>query len=172
MDEYLINNTNECVGVDDTLFYLGDWVFPGQDNFAEVAKRYRNRINCKNIIFIWGNHDKKGRGNHQFTNLFRGCYDLLEIESNNQKITLCHYAMRTWNKSHHGAWHLYGHSHASLYDDPNSLSIDCGVDAAARYFSPDGILLRKEDFSPMSFAEIKQQMDKKVFKPIDHHGNS
>jgi hypothetical protein len=43
---------------------------------------------------------------------------------------------------------------------------------AARYFSPDGILLRKEDFSPMSFAEIKQQMDKKVFKPIDHHGNS
>jgi hypothetical protein len=23
---------------------------------------------------------------------------------------LCHYAMRVWNRSHHGAWHLYGHS--------------------------------------------------------------
>ena len=43
-----------------------------------------------------------------------------------QGIVLCHYAMRVWNKSHHGNFMLYGHSHGSLADDPNSMSFDVG----------------------------------------------
>jgi calcineurin-like phosphoesterase family protein len=36
--------------------------------------------------------------------------------------------MRRWLGSNRGNYHLYGHSHGSLPDDPNSLSIDVGVD--------------------------------------------
>jgi calcineurin-like phosphoesterase family protein len=63
MDECLINNINRYVKKHDTLYYLGDWVFPGKRNYTEVAQYYRDRIDCNNIIFIWGNHDNKGRTN-------------------------------------------------------------------------------------------------------------
>jgi calcineurin-like phosphoesterase family protein len=41
-------------------------------------------------------------------------------------LVLCHYAMRTWNRSHYGAIQLYGHSHGNLPGD--SQSCDVGVD--------------------------------------------
>jgi len=64
--------------------------------------------------------------------------------------------MRVWNKSHHGALNLYGHSHGSLPDDPHALAIDVGVDC--------------HNFTPISFEQVKKIMSKKTFKPIDHHG--
>ena len=36
--------------------------------------------------------------------------------------------MRVWNKSHRGAWHLYGHTHGNLPDDIETLSTDVGTD--------------------------------------------
>ncbi len=50
-----------------------------------------------------------------------------EISVNGQPIVLCHYAMRVSNRSHHGAWHLYGHSHGNLPEGPTSLSMDVGI---------------------------------------------
>ena len=73
-----------------------------------------------------------------------------------RKIVLLHYAMRVWNRSHHGSWHLYGHSHGSLPDDPNSLSFDVGVDCWG--------------YAPISYQEVKSVMSGKTFAPIDHHG--
>jgi hypothetical protein len=29
----------------------------------------------------------------------------VEISIHGQPIVICHYAMRVWNRSHHGAWH-------------------------------------------------------------------
>lgn len=74
---------------------------------------------------------------------------------NGQNITLCHYCMRVWSKSHFGAYCLHGRSHGTLPDDPNSLSMDVGVDA--------------NNFFPVSFNQIKEKMSKKTFKPIDGH---
>jgi calcineurin-like phosphoesterase family protein len=80
----------------------------------------------------------------------------LEIAVEGQDITLCHYALRVFNKSHHGSWHLYGHSHGTLPDDPNSLSFDVGVDC--------------HNYFPISLDQVKKIMSKKTWKPIDHHG--
>lgn len=174
MDEWLIANTNKHVAPSDRMFCLGDWIFPGKENFAYAAKRYRDRINCKNIIFIYGNHDKKGRRNNEFMKLFNGCYDLLDDFLGNQKTIFCHYALRVWDKSHRGVWQLYGHSHYSLPDDPNSMSMDVGVDAAAHYFAKDSDIFGKpvllpENYRPMSSIEIGNLMSKKKWKPVDHH---
>jgi len=81
---------------------------------------------------------------------------MVRIDLAGQQIILCHYAMRVWDKSHWGIWHLYGHSHGSLPDDPRSLSYDVGVD--------------KNNFTPLLFEEVKEIMSKKTFKPVDHHG--
>jgi calcineurin-like phosphoesterase family protein len=146
MDEKLIENINRVVKPNDTLYHLGDWSFRN-------AAGYRQRINCQDITLILGNHDKE-RG--VYPRLFRGVYPYLEIKSEGRSITLCHYAMRVWNKSHHGAWQLYGHSHGSLPDDPNSLSFDVGVDCWA--------------YTPINLRTVAETMATKTFVPIDHHG--
>jgi calcineurin-like phosphoesterase family protein len=160
MDNNLIENINNKVGVSDTLYHLGDFCFGQKRNVVENynrVKTLRDRINCRNVILIYGNHDKEIRKNRDLQRLFQGCHDYLEIYDGSQNIVLFHYAMRVWNKSHHGAWHLYGHSHYSLPDDPNALSMDIGVDNPACHYGP------------LCFADIKLIMDKKNYRPVDHH---
>jgi calcineurin-like phosphoesterase family protein len=151
MDVKIIENINNVVQPNDFLYFLGDWCFARREEYSTVAEGYRNRINCKNIVLIWGNHDKRGRNDPKFLNLFNSCHDILEV---NNKF-LCHYAMKTWNKSHRKVVHLFGHSHGNLPDDPNSLSCDVGVDCF--------------DHKPVSEGEIQEFMKKKQFKALDHH---
>jgi hypothetical protein len=71
-----------------------------------------------------------------------------EVSIHGQPIVLCHYALRVWNRSNHGSWHLYGHSHGRLLETPNSLSMDVGVDT--------------HDFRPWHYDEIADIMRKKT----------
>lgn len=182
MDKTIIDNINKVVGRDDTLFHLGDFSFRGGRPI-----NYRRRIHCQNIVLILGNHDPRQRDGtpedylydcfSQIWNLytFKGHHNGEKIE-----IVLCHYAMRVWDKSHHGAYHLYGHSHHTLPDDPTARSLDVGVDAVAARTAKLSHLdiknpaskdrLDGNDFRPMSLEEVIATMAKKQFKPIDHHG--
>lgn len=53
-DEMLIKNWNERVGINDTVFHLGDFCFGAPSKIVEI----RNRLNG-NIVLIRGNHDDK-----------------------------------------------------------------------------------------------------------------
>lgn len=185
MDNVLIDNINKLVQPNDILYHLGDFCLGKRHDPIGSTIAYLKRINCKNIILITGNHDpiySNGQAKPDFSSLFSENYNHIEVKINGQRITLNHYAMKVWNKSHHGAWHLYGHSHYSLPDDPNALSIDVGVDAVAgratgyqRYELESyrmTNLLKPEDYRPISFEEIQEIMSKKTFKPIDHHDRS
>jgi calcineurin-like phosphoesterase family protein len=153
MDNAIIDNINQAVDKNDTLFFLGDFCWSNRDRpHAVAAAHYRERINCSRIIFIFGNHDKRGRGNSDFMKLFNGCYDMLEVNG----IVLCHYAMRVWDKMHHGNVHIFGHSHGSLPDDPESRSFDCGVDCWG--------------YRPINEDDVHAVMKRKKFKALDHHG--
>ncbi len=157
MDRAMINRWNSRVGPGDTLYCLGDWcIWRGSRSIDEVAASYREQLKAGRIVLLWGNHDRKGRRNEKFQRLFDGVFDLLELAVGAQLIVLCHYAMRVWNRSHHGAFHLYGHSHGSLPDDPAARSFDCGVDCF--------------DFYPVSFDEVVERMARKQWQPVDHHG--
>ncbi len=150
MNETIISNWNKVVKKDDLVYHLGDFCFGRNDYDFDM---YFERLNGL-IIFLKGNHDRLAWAHrHKFYAAHNSYH---EIEINGQEITLCHYAMRVWNKSHHGSWHLYGHSHGSLPDDKNSLSFDCGVDC--------------HNFAPINFEQIPAIMSKKTFKSIDHHG--
>lgn len=142
MNNVLIENINQVVKDNDILYHLGDWSF-------DTGEEYRHKVKCKNIILILGNHDKRLK-----KSLFKEVHPhRIEIVVNEQSIVLDHYAMKVWNKSHHGAWHLYGHSHGSLPDDPNSLSFDVGVDCW--------------NYWPISIDGVAEQMSKKTFIPIN-----
>lgn len=168
MDQAIIDRWNKTVKPEDTVFILGDISFyKNVDRTAAILKALPGEK-----IAIWGNHDKKIRKDINILTAFVAAADIMEIyvddeagvflpgvergKGGRQKVVLCHYSMRVWNKSHAGAWQLYGHSHGSLPDNPNSLSLDVGVDCW--------------DFTPVSYFQIKERMAKKTFKPIDHHG--
>lgn len=152
MDDAMIASINTLVHQSDILYHLGDWSF--QD-----PVKYRRMVNCQHIVLILGNHDHRIRRHpHHYYSLFSIHSLGLEIKAGGQDITLCHYAMKVWNKSHHGAWHLYGHSHGTLPEDPNSLSFDVGVDCWG--------------YKPISFDEVRAKMATKTFKPVDRHGTN
>jgi len=149
-DKTIINNWNSIVNDEDDIFFLGD--------FALTYPSYAENLMLQlqgNKYFIKGNHDKK-----DILKLYQkyGTYlgELKEIEINNQKIVLCHYAMLVWNRSHHGTWHLHGHSHHSLPIDKNSLRLDVGINGW--------------DYIPISFGKVKEELSRRKFKSTDHHG--
>lgn len=170
-DEQLIANWNAHVKPGDDVFFVGDLVFGKKEHALPLRQRLTG-----NIHFIEGNHDTAA---HQIRDTFIWFREVKMIKVNEQKIWLSHYAHRVWEASHHGVWHLYGHSHHSLVDDPNALSFDVGVDSTAvRLARPDvygtGVIpdegLRPEDYRPIHFDEVAALMAKKTFVPVDHHG--
>jgi calcineurin-like phosphoesterase family protein len=116
MDEIIISNWNKDVNNSDTVYHLGDFAF-------RDPKIYLKRLKGK-IILIRGNHDYKY--SKSTLDMFENVYDLITIKLNNIPITLCHFAMRIWPKSHFNSWHLYGHSHSTL--ETYGKSHDVGVD--------------------------------------------
>lgn len=140
-DDFLIDSINHRVARRDTLFILGDfcWKTPGH---------YRARIKCRNVWLIWGNHDKAS-----YRQFFSRCEDThmakLTVDPG-IRVWLSHYPHAYWPKSHHGAFHLYGHMHDAreeLLDlsFPARRAMDCGVDSANRLFG---------DYRPFSEVDV------------------
>ncbi len=159
MDALLIDNINSIVGPRDRLWVLGDFCV-GQRQPAQAASQYLNRLVCKDVHLVWGNHDRRS-----IAGLFASTQDLVRIRVDGQKIVLCHYAMAVWEGSHRGTWQLYGHSHAnaeSWLDEhmPGRRSIDVGVDNANRLLG---------QYRPWSFEEIRSFLEDKTGCSIDHH---
>ena len=73
MNSTIIRKFNERVKEDDICYFLGDFCFRGNNVHGNGSRAkfadYRNKLNCKNIIFIRGNHDK----NNDVKNLMFGC---------------------------------------------------------------------------------------------------
>jgi calcineurin-like phosphoesterase family protein len=166
MDTALIDNINDIVGYDDTLWIEGDFAFPGKHDTHNVCKRYRDRIVCRNVNLILGNHDKVGTNCP--VSLFQEVTLQKTIYVGSQKIVLNHCAAAIWFDSHkkNPAWMLYGHSHgtAEKWLDkvmPGRRSMDVGVDNAAKILG---------EYRPFSFEEVSQILSKRTGTVIDHHG--
>lgn len=121
MNEIMIARWVEIVHPDSTVFYLGDFTL--QD--YSTAQKYINRL-TGNIKFLPGSHDKwlyKVIDNWLYPNITECKVPQLKCP-----IVLCHYAMRSWPRSFHGSYHLYGHSHGRLEETRQPRSMDVGVD--------------------------------------------
>jgi calcineurin-like phosphoesterase family protein len=116
---------------DDTVYHLGDFSFAAQHI-------YLPNLNGTKFLVL-GNHDPTRLKDSGW---WADVLGLAEIAEGGEHIVLCHYAMRVWNRSHHGSLHLYGHSHGTLPGD--SQSCDVGVDCW--------------DFRPVTLDEIKARL--------------
>ena len=128
MDSIMIERWNEVVRKNDMVYHLGDITL-----YKDVSK-YISKLNG-HITVIPGNHDFRWMGLHfdydvlyTKTGIMGITAPLVELKMRAEKtiMVLCHYALRTWNRSHYGSLHLHGHSHGMLEQFPNSM--DVGVD--------------------------------------------
>jgi len=162
MDSVLLQNINNLVKPNDRLAIIGD--FAWWRCSPEQLKAYRDSIKCKNVYLVIGNHDQKCL--KYLRELFVKTDYIMEVDSytsTGEKVSLvlCHYAMRVWDKSHYGSWHLYGHSHDNLDYNKESWgkSMDCGIVSAWR-------LVDKPIFE---FEDIENLMKDREDNIIDHH---
>jgi calcineurin-like phosphoesterase family protein len=148
-DEALLEAVNCRVDAGDTLWILGDFCW----GKLPEARSYRDRIACRNVHLVWGNHDHRS-----IRPLFGQALEQGMIRVEDQDLWLNHYPMRSWDRSFHGSWHLYGHVHGRLAAEDAAhdwtLTRDVGVDACA--------------YRPWSFEEIREYMRPRLVRFQQH----
>ena len=167
MNDKIVESINSVVGEDDTLFHLGDWSFGGFENIEE----FRNRIVCKNIHLILGNHDhhiERNKGDiqrlfssvNQYLRLQVSVYPETKLYAGDVDLVMMHYPIASWHNMNDGVIHLHGHVH--LPPDKKlsqGKAMDVGVDG--------------NNLMPYSLGEIINIMTKqpiaKLSLPQDHH---
>jgi len=156
MGRTIIRNLNEAVGPDDRLFMLGD-VTAGR---TDCYDRWLNQITCRNRFLFPGNHDKDLKALAKYFEFLPIPYGYHVYRERDQVTILHHHAMRVWPRAHHGAWHLYGHSHGNLPNLPGAAAFDIGVDCW--------------NFKPLSYAQVCAEMKRRIASGpkyvVDHHG--
>jgi calcineurin-like phosphoesterase family protein len=155
MNEALVDSFNEA-GANDIIYHLGDWSFGGKHNI----ETFRKSIRCQNIFLVTGNHDKHV---YDHRHLFKWIKPVWEGKIHDTYFYLHHYAQRIWNMSHRGSIMLYGHSHGSLPDDPDLLSIDVGWDTE---------LYGHEKHTLYHYDEVMSIMKQKKWTAVDHHNTN
>lgn len=146
MNETMITRWNEKIGNEDLVYHIGDFALMPANKVRQLIERLNGKIHL-----ITGNHETSALECSDCFEWVKDYYELTVEDKDAHKgqrfIVLFHYAMRVWNASHYGTWHLYGHSHGDLTDDITSLSFDVGVDV--------------HNFYPISYNEVKEIMAKK-----------
>lgn len=94
-------------------------------------------------------------------------YDAPMISLGGMQIVLNHYSMRTWNKSHRGSYHLFGHSHGKI--STYFRSFDIGVDCWG--FSPVELEQVKQFFQQIESVEHKFDFEQRKWMPVENSGN-
>lgn len=139
-DEAIISRWNATVrSASDDVYVLGDFAL-GLDA-AALERAFRRLRGRKHLII--GNHDAKRTIRLPWSSTPADLRRIVvDAGSHRYDVTLCHYPMRAWNRIHHGALHLFGHTHGSL--PGTRRSCDVGVDVW--------------DFRPVTLTEILDAM--------------
>jgi calcineurin-like phosphoesterase family protein len=165
MNDTLVNNINDKVGENDILIHLGDWSFGGFDSILE----FRNRIKCKNIHLVLGDHDHHiERNKNNIQNIFTSVHNYLNLDLRIQhkeftekyRFVCMHFPISSWDGLARGVMHLFGHVHLPTHlRVMEGKAMDVGVDG--------------NNLEPISLQEVldilKKQPNKHLTLPQDHH---
>lgn len=160
-DKALIQNWNNTVGQDDTVFHLGDFAYGNSQFIANIIKQLNG-----NIILIKGNHDLKNI-NPTLYNMFSDIVYQARILIDKQTVYLNHFPFLCFD---HGDINLYknnyniqlfGHVHSgplTSSKDVSRLNIlfptqyDVGVD--------------NNNYTPISWADVKNKIKQQIDKSL------
>lgn len=160
-DKVLIQNWNNVVGQDDTVFHLGDFAYGNSQFIANIIKQLNG-----NIILIKGNHDLRNI-NPALYNIFSDVVYQARILIDKQTVYLNHFPFLCFD---HGDIDLYknnysiqlfGHVHSgplTSSKDVSRLNIlfptqyDVGVD--------------NNNYTPISWTDVKNKIKQQINKSL------
>lgn len=129
-DVAMLQYINSVVRPNDRLIIIGDLC-------KEKPGRYRPKIRCKNIMYVLGNHDKECKIRKVFGGNVRWQY---MVKCASGPVFCAHYAHFSWDRSHYGVHHAFGHWHSNSKLEgmresgmPGHRSMDVGVDSAKKH---------------------------------------
>lgn len=148
MDEVLIENWNQVVSDDDTVFHLGDFAFGGSNVWKSIIPRLNGHINL-----IIGNHDRKNL-RQGYMSSFGMVVPQLQIEIEGNPIYLNHYPFLCYGGSYRGVWQLFGHVHSG----PNAEGLD--ISRLNTLFPTQyDVGVDNNDYAPISYREVKAKIE-------------
>ena len=153
MDAHLIDRWNAQIGDEAVVYHLGDFTLKSRGYARQILGALRGHIR---ILGLPWHHDSgwvpKQPG---VTDILSASGHPVEIlppllamklplpDGEKVVVTLSHYPLAEWESSHHGAWHLHGHSHGTHHGPGRKL--DVGVDCAP-------------DYAPLALEEVAARM--------------
>jgi calcineurin-like phosphoesterase family protein len=144
MNLTIVEKWNSVVTENDTVYHLGDFTLEDIRHFTKWVSQLAGTIKI-----LPGSHDQPWLNDFVTSEKAQVISPLVSVEfpeiiagNDPQVIVLCHYSMQVWDRSNHGSWHLFGHSHGKLKGI--GLSFDVGVDCT--------------DFMPLSLEEVALKM--------------
>ena|SRR6218665_2721391 len=153
-NDALIVSINESVKERDILFHLGDMFL---NSTPESMEEFLSKLKCKRIYALYGNHPGPLKNRYKFKQIIN-LTDFMEIYVDGKYVTLCHYPMYAWDKSHRGAYQLCGHNHMSLdYSHPDK-GIDRCMDVGIDY-----------NFKPWKWQDIDALLSTRLLRENGHH---
>jgi calcineurin-like phosphoesterase family protein len=160
MHRVMIENWNNKISDTDVVYFLGDLFYKVKSNFA---KWFVNQLNG-DIKVILGNHDRfsKLASFDRFSDIQSYQRVKVKTEDINQDLLLFHFPILIWDKHYLNSWHLHGHSHHNL------AKTDYGKDVYYKRRVID-VGCNGIDYTPLSFMEVKEIMDKRGVDKLDHH---
>lgn len=163
MNTAIVNNINSVVEPNDYLICLGDWNFGGIKNLPI----FRDRLNCKNIGLICGNHDNSHGSDWnpvvrsgsavRASDYFSFYQQYMELSVHKTPIILFHFPISSWNHMSRGSIHLFGHCHSKPENRffNGGKSMDVGLDG--------------NNLMPYHIDEIFDIMKDRTVKKEGHH---
>lgn len=166
MHQVIEDRWNETVNDGDYVIYLGDLSFARREEQNEVEGMLW-RLKGK-IHFVMGNHDK-WEDIKKLPKL-ESVQDYLEVRIGRMEddgkgtlvkretlFTCMHYPIYSWNKSHHGSYHVHGHCHGNLHHGEDAIYY------VNRRAIDVGCMLH--DYHPISYLDVIEKL-KEVKLPI------
>jgi calcineurin-like phosphoesterase family protein len=164
MNAVMIQNWNKVVSPNDEVYVVGDFALVKGQSHEEKLQRLNNlsmQLNGKKHL-IYGNHDYFTPEEYLIYGGFEEVgHGYIEVLLNNHWFTMCHYQMTSWNSSHHGSMHLFGHEHwrqqyepkHSMYEEMHWSERKFNVCADANKFTPVDIndIIRVLEARPTNF---------------------
>lgn len=147
MNEKIIENWNKVIKPGDRVFHCGDFGFGTADEMLAIFNRLRGQK-----YLIEGNHDDESLDPRL---KWLWIKDTFNLKYGDKSYFLAHYAHRVWNKSFHGARHVFGHTHGMI--KPWGWSCDVGVDCW--------------DYAPVHIDTL-EQLFAKLPRYVEEHSGS
>lgn len=160
MNETIIANWNRVVGEEDILFHLGDFCLGGVTEWNRFLDRLHGHI-----YLILGNHDLRNMRPalmERFEQVSMG----MCIEVEKQKIYLNHYPFLCFDGGYSNVWQLFGHVHTRV----NNTGLEAGR-LQYLYSTQYDVGVDNNDFTPLSFAQVKEILQKQMENGVGNHIN-